>query len=261
MQLRDLRAPVIDLVSRRVNLAAERRLRSNGTLWSLLQSYLAKTSSTGCEYSNYDALYREVRRRAPREVLECGTGVSTVVIAQALRENAKEKGIAGRVTSMEDLPPWFEMAQRLLPEELRDFTDLRLSPKVEDGYSIFRGVRYEAVPDRGYEFAFIDGPGTMASDGTRCFDFDFVHLVRHSDRPVAGIVDARLTTCYVLQQIFGTEKVRFSVFEGLGYVDPVTRHDMRDLKKPTGDLRLFTPSRFALRMESAPSTRHGGRST
>jgi hypothetical protein len=255
MQLYDLRKPVITLMRRRVNAAAERRLRANETLWSLLEAYLAKTESTGCEFSNYDALYREIRQRKPREVLECGTGVSTVVIAQALRENARDHGIRGRVTSMEDLERWFEMAGRLLPHELKDFVDLRLSPKVEDGYSIFRGVRYASVPDRRYEFAFIDGPGTMASDGTRCFDFDFIHLVRHADHPVTGIVDARLTTCYVLQQVFGADNVRFNVYEALGYVGPVTRRDMRDVRRPTHDLRLLAPSKFTLRMERDPEPR------
>src|SRR3546814_15369311 len=58
-------------------------------------------------YSDYLTLYEQVRAHRPREILECGTGISTVVLAQALRENAAEIGQApGRVTSMEDDPDW-----------------------------------------------------------------------------------------------------------------------------------------------------------
>jgi hypothetical protein len=246
VEINPLRKPVIRLIRRRVEAAARRRIQSNAELWPLLKEYLAKTESTGCQYSDYDVLYREIRRLKPHEVLECGTGVSTVVIAQALRENARETGVAGRVTSMEDIERWFEMAVRLLPDALKDFVDLRLSAKVDDGYSIFRGVRYSSVPDRPYEFVFVDGPGTRGAEGTRCFDFDFIHLVRHTDRPVAAVVDGRLTTCYVLQHLFGSDKVRFNVYENLARVGPVSRRDLRVLDSLKHNMRLVTHPMFTL---------------
>jgi hypothetical protein len=175
-----------------------------------------------------------------------------VVVAQALRENALRDGVRGRVTSMEDVEPWYEMAARLLPDELRDYAEIRLSPKVEDGYTIYRGVRYAEVPERRYDLVFVDGPGTLApSDGTRCFDFDFLHVVRRTEHPVFGIVDGRLTTCYVLQKVFGPEKFRFDVYRKLGYVGPCTRHDMRTITRSSSialahSLRPVGPTRFQL---------------
>ena len=133
---------------------------------------------------------------------------------------------------MEDVEPSFEMAVHLLPDELRDYAEIRSSPKVEDGYTIFRGVRYAEIPDRSYELVFVDGPGTLApSDATRSFDFDFLHVVRRAEHPVFGIVDGRLTSCYVLQKVFGPEKFRFDVYQNLGYVGPCTRHDMRTITR------------------------------
>jgi predicted O-methyltransferase YrrM len=258
MSSRAMAKPMIRMVRRRLDAAARRRIQSNATLWPLLQDYLAKSESTGCQYIDYDVLYRQIRALKPMEVLECGTGVSTVVVAQALRENAAEHGIEGRVTSMEDLEPWYEMAVRLLPEELVGYTDLRLSPKVEAGYTIFRGVRYAEVPKRRYDFMFIDGPGTLApSDRTRSCDFDFVDVVRQSDHPVSAVIDGRLTSCYVLQQIFGREKVRFNVYENLGYVGPCSRHDMKTITRSSSkalshSLRLVSPTRFRLEMEPPP---------
>lgn len=249
-----MRKQVIRLVRRRIENAALKRLQANEGLWSLLEDYLAKTESKGCHYTDYDVLYRYIREARPREILECGTGTSTLVVAYALLENARD-GVEGRVTSMEEREFWFEMAERLLPDELRDYTDLRLSPKVEEGYTIFRGMRYAELPERRYDFVFTDGPGTLAlSDGTRSFDFDYLHVVRRSEHPVFGIVDGRLTTCYILQKVFGPEKFRFDVFRNLGYVGPCSRHDMRTIERSSSSAlahsrRLLRPTRFRLVME------------
>jgi hypothetical protein len=136
--------------------------------------------------------------------------------------------------------------------------DLRLSPKVEDGYTIFRGVRYEQIPDRPYDFVFVDGPGTSTpSDGTRSFDFDYLHLIRSSDRPASAIIDQRLTTVYVLQKLLGHRKVRYNPYEGLTYVAPSTRADLRTIIRSSGKplthgIRLLRPSVFHLRPEAPP---------
>lgn len=259
-----MRKPILYVARRPIEAAARRRVQANADLSSLIQGYLAKTEATGCEYVDYDVIYRRIRESKPREVLECGTGVSTVVAAQALRENALRDGVRGRVTSMEDVEYWFERATRLLPDELRDYAEIRLSPRVEDGYTIFRGVRYAEIPERRYELVFVDGPGTLApSDGTRSFDFDFLHVVRRAEHPVFGIVDGRLTTCYVLQKVFGHKKFRFDVYRNLGYCGPCTRHDMRTVTRSSSialahSLRLIGPTRFHLSMEPPGKGTGGG---
>ena len=63
-----------------VSIGDRRCIESAGELPRLLCTYLSKTESTGCSWSDYAALYRRIRTLRPREVLECGTGVSTVVI-------------------------------------------------------------------------------------------------------------------------------------------------------------------------------------
>ena len=83
---------------------------------------------------------------------------------------------------MEDKEQWYRMAQDLLPAALSPYVDLVLSPRVEDGWYMFRGVRYEAVPDRPYDFVFVDGPDFDApSDGTLTFDF-FVSSIQQANR-------------------------------------------------------------------------------
>ena len=101
------------------------RLKRNKFLWSELESYLKKTKSTGCNISDYWELYNHVRKYKPKEVLECGTGVSTIVIATALIENEKE-GFSGRITSMESINKYLKMAKDILPTHFVKYVDFVL---------------------------------------------------------------------------------------------------------------------------------------
>jgi hypothetical protein len=228
-------------------------LARNAPLWRALQDYLRETESTGCGYIDYAALYREIRVRKPTEVLECGTGVTTLVIAHALLENERETGRRGRVTSMEEYDNWLEMSRRLLPAAYQPYVDFRLSDTIEDRFSLFRGVRYRDVPERAYDFIFVDGPKYHSPvDGTPTFDFDFLHVLRSSTKPVAGLIDKRVSTCFVLQQVLGTDKLHYSPVEGLGYVAPCTQRDLGTLDSDlssTNFARSFKPlGRTRLRM-------------
>jgi hypothetical protein len=204
------------------------KLKGNEGLWNTLREYLEKTRSTGCNYSDYLILYDYIKKHRPGEILECGTGVSTVIMAYALMENHKSGLGRGRITSMENMDEWYEEAVKLMPRQLKEYVELVYSEKTEYCYSIFRGVGYKDVPKIEYDFVFIDGPGTTApSDGTTSFDFDFINVVRRSNKPVFGIVDKRMGTCYVLQKVFGVDKVKYDAKLDLGFVGPCTQEDIR----------------------------------
>ena len=91
------------------NRRAEVRLKAMSELWSDIQHYIEKSSATGASMSDYLTLYEEVRRLKPVEVLELGTGVSTVILVRALMDNAAEGAPMGRVTSMEESADWTAM--------------------------------------------------------------------------------------------------------------------------------------------------------
>jgi hypothetical protein len=224
------RRALISAGMRWVTIGDHRCIESAGELPRLLRTYLSKTESTGCSWSDYATLYRKIRTLRPREVLECGTGVSTVVIAYALAENAREGDEPGRVTSMEEHQGWYEMAGELLPASLSEYVDLRLSPTVETRYWLFRGMRYRDLPDRPYSLVFVDGPSTLApSDGVKTCDLDLVHVVSNASQKVSAIVDTRMRTCYVLQQIFG-RRFRFDVFRNLGLLDGCNGDELAALR-------------------------------
>jgi len=226
--IKNIKKPIFRFTNSRYDNLGLKNLKKNRILYQTLINYLKLTKSTGCNYHDYWFLYRYIRQHKPQEILECGTGASTLVMAHALMENTQNGHSAGRITSMEDSKVWYEQAKKLIPDELISYIDLIWSPKVEYCHSIFRGVGYQDIPERNYQFAFIDGPETTApSDKIGTFDFDLINVVKKSDRPVFAVVDKRVTTCYVFQKVFGTEKVRFAPHCDLGFVGPVTKSDIK----------------------------------
>jgi hypothetical protein len=205
-------------------------LLTNTQAWRPLQGYLTLTRSTGCSLIDYWHLYAAIRRYRPQCVLELGTGASTIVIAHALLENG-----GGRVTSMEESRDWYQHAQENLPPDLP--VEIVLSDTVEDCYSIFRGIRYRDIPDRPYDFVFVDGPSYRTKTGEVTFDFDLIAVVAKAERPLRALIDKRVSTCFVLQRIL-PGKVRYAAHLGLGFVDAVTQADLREIDR-TSPSRSF----------------------
>jgi predicted O-methyltransferase YrrM len=241
---------------------ARRALQAHDRLWRSLQEYRRQSSSTGCNHADYWHLYAAIRRHKPAEILECGTGISTLVIATALEENEREHGISGRVTSMEEHAQWLDQSRALLPERLRRYVEFCLSPTVEDCFSLFRGVRYREVPERPYDFVFVDGPNYQAlTDGAMTFDFDLLHLLRRADWPVSALIDKRVSTCYVLQQLLGPALVKYSPVVHLGFVAPSTKHDLSQVPRETpsrsfdGSFRVLRGTRLSLNRLDYPHRR------
>ncbi|NJM32690.1 MAG: class I SAM-dependent methyltransferase [Limnobacter sp.] len=239
-------------------IRARNLLQRNPQLWRALQNYLRETESTGCGYIDYATLYSSIRSTKPTEVLECGTGVTTLIIAHALMENERETSKKGRVTSMEEHAGWLEMSQQLLPEQYQSYVSFELSNTVEDKYSLFRGVRYASLPNLPYDFVFVDGPKYVSpQDGGATFDFDYLHVLRNAANPVAALIDKRLSTVFVLQQLLGHTKVRYSSVTGLGSVSPCTKHDLGNIatsissKNFAKSLRVIGSSRLAITENTA----------
>ena len=231
MRLSWIHKYVLDMWEKRcrkyLERSAEKKLRAHTDLWSDLCDYQKRTISSGASYSDYWLLYSYIRSVQPKEVLECGTGVTTLILAYAMRDNEKNNGVRGRITSMESVTECYESARKLMPEHLRPYVDIVFSPKVEDAYYFFRGVRYESVPERSYEFVYIDGPGTSApSDGHKTFNCDLIKVVERSAIPVVALIDTRMSTCFVFGLVFKRGKVAYDYRYDVGFVGPVTANDL-----------------------------------
>lgn len=64
-------------------------------------------------------LYSTIRQKKPALVLEYGSGVSTILMAQALWENG-----AGKLISLENAPGWAEVTRSRLPKRLEEVCQL-----------------------------------------------------------------------------------------------------------------------------------------
>lgn len=217
-------------INRFLNRYACFRLKTinNGELWSFLDAYRQKSHFSGTYYYKYLKLYQLISRHKFKEILECGSGVSTIIIAFALRHNG-----SGRVTSMEQHSgEYFQRLLDIFPREPESFVEFKTSSIFLDHYGFLRGVRYSEVPERPYDFVFIDGPSTASpTDGEPTFDFDFISVIR---RPLMGkmraLIDNRKSTEWALRQIFGESNVKYHSTSSLGYVKAVDKSDMRGMK-------------------------------
>ena len=208
--------------------SVENCLRRNPALRQRIEEVRRLSKSTGCSLGDYVVLYEFIRRLKPRIVLECGTGMSTHVIAQAMLDQAGGKHEAGmKLISMESVQDWRDHNIGLLPAEFRGFTEILFSPAVEYAYSFIRGSAYEQVPDYQYELVFVDGPTDTLPGGARVCNMDFVRVVTNSQRPVWGIIDGRPRTVMAYQAIFGHDKVRYYPAWNLSVVRGVTKQDLR----------------------------------
>jgi len=213
--------------------------------------YTHGSDVTGASMSDFLTLYEHVRTHKPREILEFGTGVSSVVLAHALLENATEGEPLGRITSMEEDLYWHDKAADNLSAEHKNIIDLVHSPKVDGFYKLFRGVRYTHIPERPYDFVFSDGPERHSPvNNDKLFDLDLILIVLRSKRPIYAIVDNHYLTFYILQKVFGVKNARYSVSHRLMFVGPVNADKARHLRKENfvPDLRLCSPTELKLRM-------------
>ncbi len=246
-----VKARFIDAALRWRNRRCEPHLRRHTELWRRMTDYARASLVTGASYSDYLTLYEQVRRHKPVEILECGTGISTLVLAQALLDNAADGSPPGRVTSLEDDRHWYETARAALPAELAGTVELVNPGKVDGYYRIFRGVRYDQVPDRPYDFVFSDGPDRHSPvDGQKLFNLDLIDVIGRSDRPLRAVVDNHYLTFYILQKVLGVENARYDPWRRLMFVGPVTREDLRYLRRESflPDIRLLRRTELKLRL-------------
>lgn len=115
---------------------AERQLRRRGAL-----DFLAHRPSHSIppDFADLWFLYRVVRRRRPRYILEFGSGCSTVIMARALWDNQQASPQkTGYLYSIDADPYWAEITTQSMPPHLRGVCEVWCSPVVE--------VTYQGIP-------------------------------------------------------------------------------------------------------------------
>jgi hypothetical protein len=133
-------------------LGAELGKKRLGPVVSVIKEFNSKRPRESFAPDWYDLwlLYNDVRTMRPKWILEYGSGVSTVVLVHALRENG-----AGRMTSLESDPEWAEINRRALPAGIP--CELLFSPAIPtnvDGVATWTFSAPQLQPD----YIYLDGP-------------------------------------------------------------------------------------------------------
>jgi hypothetical protein len=140
------------------------QLSRNGNLNVLTEFVSARPEGAfPPDFSDLWFLYKQVRKRRPRTILEFGTGCSTVILAKALFDNEKDsQKHGGFLYSVDADPNWTESTSQAIPVFLKRFCEIWYSPVVEVEYNGTPAFRHSRLPDIAPNFAYLDGPPLTA---------------------------------------------------------------------------------------------------
>lgn len=209
---------------------AASKLASIGLL-PIINELSAQYRVTGADYIDYWQLVCFVRDNQPKYFLECGTGITTHVIAWAMKEYCWKRHNGNiRLVSMESIRHWHQEAIKFYPDQYKDFLTIEFSPMTEFSYQFFTGICYQHVPNLSYSVVYIDGPDPVVNDKKDQFvNMDFLRVVLASNTPVSGIIDKRKATGLMYSILFGDQKVRYfrnGMGCDTGYIYAVTKDDL-----------------------------------
>lgn len=175
-----------------------------------IAEYSRKSKTTGTKFPTLWRAVRLILQHKPLLILESGTGLSTIILAAAVKQlRAQVPGYAGKIVSMESVDVWYDTAKKNMPEKYSDIVELVLGPREKYEFLFFRGYRHSNIPTLDYDFVFLDGPSYEDENGG-AFCADVFHVVETSAAPViAGVIDTRVSSVFVLQQVFGSRAVRY----------------------------------------------------
>lgn len=175
-----------------------------------LRLYRKSSSTTGTQWITLWLAVNAITKIKPKNILESGTGASTLVLAEAVRVvQERDKNYKPLITSMESVERWCQIAKDSLPSEYSDIVEIIYGARKKFEWSLFRGYIHDSIPDRQYDFIFLDGPDYEDEYGTT-FCADFLYVAEQSKQPVIhGVIDGRTSSAFVLQSLLGVKAARY----------------------------------------------------
>jgi hypothetical protein len=139
-----------------IKMYCRRKLAQNGALSTIVE-FMAKRFPQGGlpNYRDLWLLYRMVRERKPKTILEFGSGCSTAILAKALSDNGR-----GHLHSIDADPYWVKSTADCIPENLKSFCEVSYSPLQHIIYEGIPGFRHEKIPTVIPDFCYLNGPPT-----------------------------------------------------------------------------------------------------
>ena len=156
------------------------------------------------DWSDLWFIYRMIRERKPRKILEFGSGCSTIIMAQALADNTSE-GAPGFVYSIDakpdpGKPDWGQVTIDSMPDELKHYCKISVTPVLLVEYEGKPVWRFQCLPDISPDFIYMDGPGLAHSHHKVAIDV--LTLEPKFGPGFRLLVDGRLKNCEFLEKYF-----------------------------------------------------------
>lgn len=140
----------------------------------------------GPDYFTLDILFTTVRKVRPQVVLEIGSGWSTLIIAEALRQNG-----FGHLYSLDEDEAWANTTRAALPAGAACTVSYVPATEFEsDGGCAVR----HTLPVTNPDIVFIDHHG-------RCICYDPVDLYEGGARPLVLVDKKASTTAYLARRL------------------------------------------------------------
>jgi predicted O-methyltransferase YrrM len=223
---------------------SKKYLKNNPELKDIIGYAEDNSGSSGVEITDYILLRKMIKKLRPQHVLECGTGRSTLVIAQAMMDYCFELyGDDMKLISMEHVEEWHKMQEAILPEKFQSFVQITYSPLDLYQYSFVRGTTYKDIPDLPYDFVFVDGPKSDFPDKQlpRMCNISFIQVLSKSTKPVSAIIDKRHNSVLAYNTLLKSGLVKFNQSWIVGIVEKATKDDLI-LLKPDQVKKILIPS-------------------
>ncbi len=198
-------------VQRTLNVYCRRKIfRLMPHLEQELSAYREASQTTGTQWITLWLAVKGILRHRPTEILESGTGSSTLVLAALVQKmRAEDPAYQGRITSMESVKEWHAIASANLPDKYTDVVEIILGPREKFEMGFFRGYAHSGIPHRDYSFVLLDAPSYSDDHGLSfCADV-FKVMDISTSKVIHGVVDGRASSVFVLQTLFGVSSARY----------------------------------------------------
>lgn len=185
---------IIDKILYTLSWRAAHAYLSKYQVLELVKDLCQNHPSTGIDLADFAILHHLIRTLQPKCVLECGTGLSTHILAHAMKQYCLPKYRTHReeedvlLISMEEEKEFFDAALARAPSDC-EFLRIIHSPAVRYDCSWVHGMVYRDTPIMNYDLVFVDGPNPRTS----CC-MDFIRIINETGISSMAVIDSRKTT-------------------------------------------------------------------
>ena len=199
----------------------------SGDLYKLIMNLINRSGSTGCEFSDYYELYKQLNIYKPKMILECGSGISSLVIAYFIsKRNNKEKY---KCVSCEENANYSNEITNIFPSGYMKFIDFVHLERKEGNVNGIPCSYYEDIPENNYDYIFIDGPTFRKNNQSqKSFNSDLINIIKKDKNIIVnGIIDQRLLNYIVFKKLMPNANVKYDVVKKLTYLKMISGRDLK----------------------------------